>query len=126
MRKIKITDTTILQIILVCTGVCIGYLLLWTLFDPPGMEQHEMEEAPNHNGVVKVKVQDICTSGHEVGWVAGISVAEIVGLLYGSMLAYQNRDIHDAFAESKWTGMAIYNMMIQMVFVAAATHVFQV
>jgi hypothetical protein len=126
MRRVKISDHAVFRIILICIAVCGGYLTAWTLVDPPAKEDHEADEGPDKHEVVTTTVTGICTFGDSVYWVIGITVAEIVGLLYGSMLAYQNRDIHDAFSESKWTGIAIYNMMVQMVFVSAMSLLFKV
>jgi len=113
LKKIKITNAMLLLEIAKAMFGPILVLIVWFCLDIPRPTLVEIFQQQEFHGAMihtTTTYQDQCSNDMRFVWVL---VAYVLGyVLYGSNLAYQTRNVPEAFNESKSIGISLYFILI--------------
>jgi len=116
MRRVTLNRTHLFRTVALISVLCIGYLSLWTWFDPP----HKKADYTLTGSTVQtergtetvVEVNFFCGAGESNVW-QYVAVGWNALLLFtATVLAFQMRNIHESFNESKTLAFMIYSHLV--------------
>ncbi|KAL5008798.1 hypothetical protein ScPMuIL_014379 [Solemya velum] len=100
IKKIQLPDYVLVQRLVPCIGVTVGFLAAWTAADPPRAETFRTEAGLKYQG---------CSQSW---WYYAALGGELTLLLYGCYLCFTVRKAPAHFNESKKIAWTIYNAII--------------
>jgi hypothetical protein len=111
LKRLRLTTRYVLQLLVVVLVLELALLLVVTFVFPPRVAMRAKLNADG-SGVVF----PVCGTGGSlstaVDAVALVSGMQFLLLVWGAYLAFRTRAVPDGFNESKWMGLAIYNVMV--------------
>lgn len=110
LKRVKIPDKFLYRVIGSVMAFVLVYLSVWTAVDAPTKINVLTSSEKNSHGVIVNQYADVCSYGH-LAWPLTMYLLEIVGLLFGVVLAWQTKEVHEVFAESRHIALAIYNIV---------------
>jgi hypothetical protein len=115
MRRIVIKRTSLFGAVIFLCFVMIVYLTVWTIVDIPRKEdEYELTERQNQNGDTVVEVSYFCASQSQ-GWQYGAVGWNVLLLLCATVIAYQTRNVHKKWNESRPLATMIYSHFVFVV-----------
>jgi len=113
MKKIKITNKKLLLEIGKALGGAVVVLIVWFAMNTPQASLVEVLQTQKFYGAVlhtTTTYQEQCVNDMRFVWVLAAYI--LLYVLYGSYLAYQTRNVPEAFNESKSIGVSLYFILI--------------
>lgn len=112
MRRLVLSRKNLFYIVLFLTSITLIHLIAWTWVDPPRVGwKYELTDATTDANETIIKVRYLCNYGDTV-W-RGVAYAANFGyLLVATVLAFQTRNVIEAFNESRVLATMIYSHFI--------------
>ncbi|GMI39468.1 hypothetical protein TeGR_g3316, partial [Tetraparma gracilis] len=118
LKRVKITDVWLLQKMgLIMCGVIVALIVQWAVWPAAMQTRMGNSREQKNTGVLVQYIVEECTAGTTPVSIAMFG-AELMCLIYLAVLAHFTRKVPSAFAEAKYIAIAIYNILLILVFFA--------